>query len=163
SFILYAFLVARGFRNASTFWAESLRSLGATDWIFSLLDRQPPVPLEGGERLPRAVGRIGFDDAHFTYPTRQDVEAVAGIDITIARAVLRRPPVLVLDEATSALDAESESLVQDALRALDYRPTTIIVAHRLSTVVNVDRVVVLDRGRIVAIGSHDYLLQTCEF
>ena len=287
SFILYAFLVARGFRNASTFWAESLRSLGATDWIFSLLDRQPQVALEGGERLPRVTGRIRFDDVHFTYPTRQDIEAVAGIDImiepgevvafvgrsgsgkstllhlllrfydatrgcisfdgvdvrrldpswlrrqmgvvlqepvlfsrsiaeniryghsgatddqvraaagvahadefvtrlpqgyatpagdrgvqlsggqrqrlAIARAVLRRPPVLMLDEATSALDAESESLVQDALRALDYRPTTIIVAHRLSTVVNVDRVVVLDRGRIVAIGSHDYLLQSCEF
>src|SRR5882672_4719762 len=83
--------------------------------------------------------------------------------LAIARAVLRRPPVLMLDEATSALDAESESLVQDALRALDYRPTTLIVAHRLSTVVNVDRVIVLDRGRIVAEGSHEYLLQTCEF
>ena len=77
--------------------------------------------------------------------------------------MLRRPRVLLLDEATSALDSESESLVQEALRVLDYRPTTIIVAHRLSTVVNVDQVVVLDHGRIVAIGRHDALLQTCEF
>jgi len=287
SFILYAFLVARGFRNASTFWAEALRSLGATEWMFSLLEQPPRVALEGGERLPRVAGRLVFERVRFAYPARPGVEALAGIDLTIepgeivavvgrsgsgkstllnlllrfydpvqgrvlldgadlrrldpswlrrqmgvvlqdpvlfsrsvaenirygrdgatddevraaaavahadefiarlphgyataigdrgvqlsggqrqrlaiARAALRRPSVLILDEATSALDAESESLVQDALRALDYRPTTLIVAHRLSTVVNVDRVVVLDRGRIVAIGSHDYLLQTCDF
>ena len=82
--------------------------------------------------------------------------------IAIARAIVRRPPILLLDEATSALDAESESLVQQAVRRLDYRPTTVIVAHRLSTVVNVDRVVVLDAGRIVAVGTHQVLLQTCD-
>jgi ATP-binding cassette subfamily B protein len=81
--------------------------------------------------------------------------------LAIARAVLRRPTLLILDEATSALDSESESFVHDALRALDYGPTTIVIAHRLSTVVNVNRVVVLDRGRIVGIGRHDELLQTC--
>ncbi len=81
--------------------------------------------------------------------------------LAIARAVLRRPAILVLDEATSALDSESESFVHDALRALDYGPTTLIIAHRLSTVVHVDRVVVLDRGRIVDAGRHDQLIQSC--
>jgi ATP-binding cassette subfamily B protein len=83
--------------------------------------------------------------------------------LAIARAVVRRPKILLLDEATSALDAENESLVLRALRSLDYKPTTLIVAHRLSTVVNVDRVAVLDRGRMVALGRHDELLQTSEF
>ena len=73
--------------------------------------------------------------------------------LAIARAVLRRPKILILDEATSALDAELESVVQVALRALDYRPTMLIIAHRLSTVAKVDRVVVLDEGRIVESGT----------
>jgi len=287
SFILYAFLVARGFRNASEFWNDASRAIGATEWIVALLGRTPAMPLQGGERPGRMAGHVTFDRVDFSYPARPDVAAVRdvnvrvapgetiafvgrsgsgkstllalllrfydpdrgrilldGVDLrhidpswlrarigvvlqdpvlfsrsiaanirygqpgatddevraaaaiahveefvarlpegyatpigdrgvqlsggqrqrlAIARAVLRRPPVLMLDEATSALDAESESLVQDALRALDYRPTTLIVAHRLSTVVNVDRVIVLDRGRIVAEGSHEYLLQTCEF
>jgi ATP-binding cassette subfamily B protein len=83
--------------------------------------------------------------------------------LAIARAIVRRPRILILDEATSALDGESESMVQAALRGLDYRPTTLIVAHRLSTVVGVDRVVVVDGGRIVAEGSHDALLQSSAF
>ena len=82
--------------------------------------------------------------------------------IAIARALIKRPAILLLDEATSALDAGNESLVQQALRALDYRPTTIIIAHRLSTVVNVDRVIVLEAGRSVATGRHDDLLRTCD-
>ena len=80
--------------------------------------------------------------------------------VAIARGVLRRPRILILDEATNALDSESEAFVHKALRALDYRPTTLIIAHRLSTVINVDRVVVLDRGRIVETGRHDELLKT---
>jgi len=287
SFILYAFLVARGFRNASEFWNDASRAIGATEWIVALLGRRPLMALDGGVRPDRAAGHVTFDRVDFSYPSRPDVAAVSDIDVrvapgetigfvgrsgsgkstllalllrfydpdggrilldgvdlrqidpswlrahlgvvlqdpvlfsrsiaanirygrpaatddevraaaaiahvdefvarlpegyatpvgdrgvqvsggqrqrlAIARAVLRRPPVLILDEATSALDAESESLVQEALRVLDYRPTTLIVAHRLSTVVNVDRVIVLDQGRIIAAGSHDYLLQTCEF
>ena len=69
----------------------------------------------------------------------------------------------MLDEATSALDAELESVVQIALRAIDYRPTTLIIAHRLSTVAKVDRVVVLDEGRIVESGTHDQLIHTSTF
>ena len=83
--------------------------------------------------------------------------------LAIARAVLRRPKILVLDEATSALDAELESVVQEALRALDYRPTTLIIAHRLSTVTHVDRVIVLDGGRVVEAGRHDQLIHTSTF
>jgi len=292
SFVLYALLVARGFRNATRFSTESLRAIGATQWIFDLLDR----PASG--RMSRGAGRadagraqrraapssITFDHVVFRYPARPDVAALAGVDlhvapgevvaivgrsgagkstlvnlllrfydadagrvlvggvdvrsldpdalragiatvlqdptlfsrtvreniafaradataaeieeaaatscaaefiarlpdgfesqigdrgvqlsggqrqrIAIARAVLRRPAILVLDEATSALDSELESVVQESLRALDYRPTTLIIAHRLSTVASVDRVVVLDRGRIVDAGRHDDLVHT---
>ena len=281
-FVLYAFLVARGFRNASAFWADALRGIGATQWIFDMLDRDPAPPRSGARRLEPFAGAITLEQIRFRYPARPDVEALGGIDLhidpnevvafvgrsgagkstivslllrfyeaqegrllvdghdaadldplwlrgqigvvmqepvlfsgtvadnirfgkadatdaevaaaaalaraaefvdrfpaglgtvigdrgvqlsggqrqrlAIARAILRRPRILILDEATSALDAENESFVQDALRALDYRPTTIIVAHRLSSVVSVDRVVVLDRGRIAAIGSHGQLL-----
>jgi ATP-binding cassette subfamily B protein len=290
SFILYAFLVARGFRSASSFWAEAMRSLGASTWMFELIARQPRMPIAGGARPPHVTGEVTFERVHFSFPARPGSEALSGIDLAIApgevvafvgrsgagkstllllllrfydpdhgrvlldgidlraldpswlhrqlgvvlqdpvlfsrtiaenirygrtevddrelraaaaiahahefiarfphgydttigdrgvqlsggqrqrlaiaRAVLGRPPILVLDEATSALDAESESLVQEALRVTadsDYRPTTLIVAHRLSTVVNVDRVVVLDEGRILAAGRHEVLLQTCEF
>jgi ATP-binding cassette subfamily B protein len=284
-FVLYAFLVARGFRNATAFYAETLRGLGATQWIFSMLEREPLMPVEGGDRLSRIEGAVDLEAVRFRYPTRPDAAALDGIDLrirpgevvafvgrsgagkstilnlllrfydpsegritidrrdlrdldpawlrrqvgvvlqdpvlfsgsvadnirygradasdqevaaaaelacardfverlphgfqtaigdrgvqlsggqrqrlAIARAVLRRPALLILDEATSALDSESESFVHDALRALDYGPTTLVIAHRLSTVVNLDRVVVLDRGRIAGIGRHDELLQTC--
>ncbi|HYH21140.1 MAG TPA: ABC transporter transmembrane domain-containing protein [Azospirillum sp.] len=74
--------------------------------------------------------------------------------IAIARAILRDPPVLLLDEATSALDAESERMVQDALEKLMKQRTTLIIAHRLATVLNADRIAVMERGRIVASGRH---------
>jgi ATP-binding cassette subfamily B protein len=78
--------------------------------------------------------------------------------IAIARALLRDPALLLLDEATSALDAESERLVQDALARLMRNRTTLIIAHRLATVRRVDRILVMDRGRIVASGRHDELM-----
>jgi ABC-type multidrug transport system fused ATPase/permease subunit len=83
--------------------------------------------------------------------------------LAIARALVRRPKILILDEATSALDAELESVVQGALRAIAYRPTTLVIAHRLSTVAHVDRVVVLDHGRIVETGTHDELIRSSSF
>lgn len=78
--------------------------------------------------------------------------------IAIARALVRDPRVLVLDEATSALDAASEKLVQEALSRLLHGRTTLVVAHRLSTIRNADRIVVLEAGQLVEIGSHDELV-----
>jgi ABC-type multidrug transport system fused ATPase/permease subunit len=286
SFILYALLVARGFRNASRFAAESLRAVGATTWIFDLLEQSPAIP-EGGDRPAGLGASIALERVRFRYPTRPEGEALKGIDLridageivaivgksgsgkstllnlllrfydpadgrvlvggrdiraldpawlrsriavvlqeptlfsrsvrdniayglpaaaaadveaaaqaacadefiahlperydapigdrgvqlsggqrqrlAIARAIIRRPAILVLDEATSALDAELESIVQESLRAIDFHPTTIVIAHRLSTVAAVDRVIVLDQGRIVDSGTHDELLQTSTF
>jgi subfamily B ATP-binding cassette protein MsbA len=79
--------------------------------------------------------------------------------IAIARAILKDAPILVLDEATSALDSESERLVQEALSTLTRNRTSLIIAHRLSTVERADRVLVLERGRLVESGSHAELLE----
>jgi ABC-type multidrug transport system fused ATPase/permease subunit len=287
SFILYALLVARGFRNASRFTAESLRAIGATGWVFELIGRTPLIPLDGGDQPGDLDGSVALERVRFRYPTRPEVEALKGVDLriepgevvalvgksgsgkstllnlllrfydptegrvivggrdvrelnpaalrghiatvmqeptlfsrtvaenigygvtspdeaeirraaalacadefiqrlpdgyqapigdrgvqlsggqrqrlAIARAVLRRPKILILDEATSALDAELESVVQIALRAIDFHPTTLIIAHRLSTVAKVNRVIVLDEGRIVESGTHDELIHTSTF
>src|SRR5215468_663521 len=284
SFVLYGLQIARGLRSASDFWGEAVRGLGATQWIFEMLAREPQLPVDGGVQLVHVEGAVTLDRVHFRYPARPDVEALAGVDLSIqpgevvalvgrsgagkstilnlllrfydpdegrvsidghdartldpswlrsqigvvlqepvlfsgtiadnirfgltgrsdaevaaaaelacarefiermpdgfatpvgargvqlsggqrqrlaiARAVLRRSPILILDEATNALDSESEAFVHQALRALDYGPTTFIIAHRLSTVINIDRVVVLDRGRVVDSGRHDELVKT---
>lgn len=82
--------------------------------------------------------------------------------VAIARAILKNPSILILDEATSALDTESERLVQDALENLMQGRTSIIIAHRLSTIKNVDKIYVLEEGRIIEQGTHETLIQEPE-
>ena len=100
--------------------------------------------------LPQGLDTfLGEDGARLSGGQRQRV--------AIARALLREAPILLLDEATSALDAESERLVQDALDRLMASRTTLVIAHRLATVRAADRIIVLDKGRIVEEGTHDVL------
>lgn len=79
--------------------------------------------------------------------------------IAIARAVLNNPPILILDEATSSLDTKSEKLVQEALEKLMHDRTVLVIAHRLSTIQKADKIIVMDRGKIMELGSHDSLLK----
>jgi len=107
--------------------------------------------LEFAAELPRGLDTvIGERGALLSGGQRQRV--------AIARAILKNAPVLILDEATSALDAESEHLVQTALASLLEGRTTLIIAHRLTTIERADRIVVMDAGRIVESGTHAELL-----
>jgi ATP-binding cassette subfamily B protein len=100
--------------------------------------------------LPQGLDTfLGEDGARLSGGQRQRV--------AIARALLREAPILLLDEATSALDAESERLVQDALDRLMASRTTLVIAHRLATVRAANRIIVLDKGRIVEEGTHEVL------
>mgnify|MGYP000664833177 CR=1 FL=1 len=81
--------------------------------------------------------------------------------LAIARAILRDPAILILDEATSMIDARSEKLIGEALDTFCHNRTSLIVAHRLSTVLGADRIVVLDEGKIVGMGTHEELMETC--
>jgi ATP-binding cassette subfamily B protein len=109
--------------------------------------------LEFIDRMPHGLGTVvGERGARLSGGQKQR--------LAIARALIRDPRVLVLDEATSALDSRSEALVQQALTRLVRGRTVFVVAHRLSTIRNADRIVVLDDGRIAEIGSHTELLRT---
>ncbi len=101
-----------------------------------------------------------FPEAYDTLVGERGVRLSGGQKqrVAIARALLKDPRILVLDEATSALDAESEHLVQEALERLMEGRSTLVIAHRLSTVKDADRVLVLDSGRVVEQGSHGELL-----
>ena len=108
--------------------------------------------LEFLERLPQGLDtHLGERGVRLSGGQRQR--------IAIARAILRDPALLLLDEATSSLDAESERLVQQALDELMQDRTTIVIAHRLATVLKADRIVVMDRGRIVGAGTHAALMR----
>lgn len=104
------------------------------------------------ERLPQGLDTlVGENGLRLSGGQRQR--------LAIARAILRDPPILILDEATSSLDSESEKLVQKALANLVKERTTLIIAHRLSTVQHADRIVVMNRGRIEEMGTHAELLR----
>ncbi|MFY0522240.1 ABC transporter ATP-binding protein [Archangium gephyra] len=281
SFLVYTLMVMSALSSLSEVWMDIMRSTGAVERVFELLQRVPALPVSGGVRLPAVKGRLELQSVGFTYPSRQDLPVLKGIDlalqpgevvalvgpsgsgkstiasllgrlydpteghilldghalreldpswlrqqigavtqepilfscsvaenirygradatdaeveaaaraanahdfilrfpqgyqtlvgergtqlsggqkqrVAIARAVLKNAPILILDEATSALDAESEHLVQEALEKLMKGRTTLIIAHRLSTVANADRVLVLDQGRVVQSGKHSEL------
>jgi ribose transport system ATP-binding protein len=120
---------------------------------FGLIDRRAQRRI-----AEEALARAGAEDIHPLAPVK-DLALSRRQMVEIAKALGRNPRVLILDEATSALDAESESLVQAALGNLMTGRTVIVIAHRLSTVRRANRIVVLENGRITAIGSHEELLQ----
>ena len=106
-------------------------------------------------RLPRGYAtQIGEAGAGLSGGERQR--------LSVARAILKNAPILILDEPTSSLDAISEEIVFAALGRLRQGRTTIVIAHRLSTVRDADRILVLDQGRIVAAGRHEELLETSD-
>lgn len=283
SFLLYTLILAFALGSLSGLWVDFMRSVGATERIFEILERRPAIPPSGGLIPEKIEGAVTFEGVRFVYPARPDVVVLKGVDfslapgeivalvgpsgsgkstiaslisrlydptegrvlldqkdirdleptwlrrqigvvaqepilfscsiaenirygredandeeieaaaraanahefiqnfpekyqtqvgergiqlsggqkqrIAIARAVLKNPKVLILDEATSALDAESEFLVKEALDRLMQGRTTLVIAHRLSTVKDAHRVLVVSEGQIVQSGRHDALLQ----
>ena len=106
----------------------------------------------------------GLPDGFKSYLGEQGVRLSGGQRqrIAIARALLKDPSILLLDEATSALDASSEQKVQAALKELMQGRTTLIIAHRLATIMHADRILLIDQGRLIAQGSHQDLLASSE-
>jgi ATP-binding cassette subfamily B protein len=82
--------------------------------------------------------------------------------VAIARALILDPRILILDEATSALDPDSEAIVNENIRRIAAGRTVIVISHRLSSLVNSDAILVLDRGKVAAVGRHDELLESCD-
>ena len=83
--------------------------------------------------------------------------------ISIARAILKDAPILLLDEATSSLDAETESEINNTLEALTKNKTTITIAHKLSTIINSDQIILISKGKIVDVGSHKKLIKSSDY
>lgn len=117
---------------------EALKDAQAYDFVFEKSGLDTPV--EGGGR-------------NFSGGQRQR--------LTVARALVRRPEILILDDAGSALDFATDAAMRRAISSLDYRPTVFTVTQRASSVMNADKIIVLDDGRAAGIGTHDTLLETC--
>lgn len=138
--------------------------LFATSILDNIRYSNPDATLEQVQAAAKAANAhdfiSAFPSAYDTLVGERGVKLSGGQKqrVAIARAILRDPRILVLDEATSALDAESEHLVQEALDRLMEGRTTLVIAHRLSTVQDADRVLVLDSGRVVESGNHAELL-----
>ena len=282
SFILYTLIIAFSIGTLGTLYTDFMRSIGAAERIFELLDRKTLIPNQGGKTLSKVEGRLRFENVSFSYPSREGIPALEHVSfsmqpgevialvgpsgagkttianliprfydpqggrilldetpitelnpswlreqigtvaqepilfsrsiaenigysnesasreeienaakvanayefiqtfpdgydtqvgergirlsggqkqrVAIARAVLKDPKILILDEATSALDAQSEFLVKEALDRLREGRTTLIIAHRLSTVKDANRVMVVEAGKIVETGRHEELM-----
>ena len=113
--------------------------------------------LKAAAEAAQAAGFLSALPQGFDTPVGERAKTLSGGQrqrLAIARALVREAPILLLDEATSALDAESERLVQQALHAAMAGRTTIVIAHRLATVLKADRIVVMEEGRVVEQGAH---------
>ncbi len=104
---------------------------------------------------------MDLPDGYNTYVGERGVKLSGGERqrVAIARAILKDAPILVLDEATSSLDSESEALIQEALDELMKGKTAIVIAHRLSTIMSMDRIIVIEKGKVATTGSHSELLR----
>src|SRR5207302_1856992 len=169
------------------------RSIAATTGIFSILDSKPAVSdAPNAVALTSSSGRIDLENVTLRYANTV-TNAVSNLTLriepgktyalvgasggdkrcllsggqqqrlAIARAVLKSAPILLLDEATSSLDSESEKQIQKALEKLTAGRTVIAIAHRLSTVLSADQIVVMDCGRIKEIGTHSELLEKSRY
>ena len=83
--------------------------------------------------------------------------------LSIARAIIKKSPLILLDEATSSLDAESEEVVQSAIKNLTKNKTTLVIAHRLSTIHNADKIFVIKKGNLIDSGNHESLIKNCDY